>query len=329
MYTPMRNFLKVLFILIFLITALFVRNGLSQEIYPNKPITMVVAFGPGTIDTMTRTISKIAEKELGQPIIILNKIGAVSTIGVNYVLRSKPDGYTLGAVATTYFTLTSHMQKAPFNVLTDVTDIFPFFKYNQVLCVRADAPWNTYEDLIAYAKKNPGKFTYASPGTGYIQHITMERIAKKEGIKWVPISFKSSGESIAACIGAHTDGVALSFFETSAHIKAGKLKLLLVLTDSRLKEFPNVPTILEKGYDFDATSYVAVYGPAGIPESIRQRLEDVFKNATTDPSFTKILDQYQLGLPSFRTGKEYSIFWRSKYDDMGRVVKDLGLAAEQ
>jgi tripartite-type tricarboxylate transporter receptor subunit TctC len=322
---PMRSTLRISFMVSLMI--LFVSHASSQEQYPTRPITMVVPYTAGMIDTMTRTICKVAEKELGEPIVVENRPGAAASIGMNYVLKSKPDGYTLGSTTTTSYITTPHTQKVPYNVLTDVTDIMAFCRYNQILCVRTDAPWKTYEELIDYAKKNPGKFKYATPGVGTAQHICIEQIAMKEGIKWTAIPFKGGGEAVLATLGGHTDGVGMSSIETSAHIKAGKLRPLLVLTDSRLPDFPEIPTILEKGYHFTATTYVSVYGPLGLPESIRQRLEEVFKKVMSDPSFIEAARRFQIEIP-YMSGKEYSAYWRSKYDERGKIIKGLGLEAK-
>jgi tripartite-type tricarboxylate transporter receptor subunit TctC len=324
----MERLSKVFLIPIFLVTALLTGNAVSQEPYPNRSVTVVVPWTAGMADTMTRTICNVAQKELGQPIIVENRPGAGGAVGVNHVLKSKPDGYTLGIASTTNYITYPHTQKLPYDVLTDITDIMAFCRYNQLLCVTADAPWNTFEDLIEYAKKNPGKFTYATPGLGSAQHICMEQIAMKEGIKWTAIPFKGGGAAVLAALGGHTNGVTMSSIETSAHIKAGKLKLLLVLTDSRLSEFPNVPTILEKGYDFTATTYLSFYGPRGLAEPIRQRLEDVFKKAVEDPSFIEAAKKFQIEVV-YMGGKAYSNYWRSKYDERGKVVKGLGLAFEK
>jgi tripartite-type tricarboxylate transporter receptor subunit TctC len=325
MFTPIRNLSKVVLIVILLITALFISKGLSQEHYPNNPITMVVPWSAGLQDIMTRAICKVAEKELGQPIIVENKPGANAAIGTNYVLKSKPDGYTLGTNGAATLAINPHLQKFPFNVLTDVIAISGFCKYNHLLCVRADAPWNTFEDLIAYAKKNPGKFTYAVSGIADPQHICMEQLAMKEGIKWTAIPFKGGGGAVLAALGGNTDAVAMSALETSAHIKAGKLKVLLVLTRSRLPAFPDVPTILEKGYDFHSIAYyVGIYGPRGLPEPIRERLEGVFRRATRDPFYIETASRLQIEVADI-SGKEFSDYWKSKYHDMGKVIKALGL----
>jgi tripartite-type tricarboxylate transporter receptor subunit TctC len=323
----MKRLSKVFFIPIFLGTALLTSNAVPQEPYPNRPITLVVPWAAGQLDTMSRVVSKIAEKELGQPIIVENRPGASSAIGVNHVLKSKPDGYTLGISSTAGFIINPHVQKVPFNPLTDITDIIAIYKTNQLLAVRADGPWNTFEDLIEYAKNNPGKFTYAVSGIAPTQQICMERIAKKEGIKWTAVPFKGGGAAVLAALGGHTDGVTQSTTEISPHVKAGKLKLLLILAENRLPGFPNIPSILEKGYNFTGSAYMGIFGPRGMPEPIRQRLEDVFKKAVQDPSFIEVGEKFQIGLGCMG-GKEFANYWRLQYDEMGKVIKELGLGVK-
>jgi len=315
---------KICLVVFLFITCFLATSGLSQEPYPVRSITMVCWSTAGMMDTVTRVICKVAEKELGQPIIVENKPGAAGAIGKNYVLKSKPDGYTLGVTTTGTYLVIPHMRKLPFDVLTDVTDIIAICKYNFGLAVQSDAPWKTYEDIIEYAKKNPGKFTYACAGVGVTQHICMERIAMKEGIKWTQVPFKSGGESVMACLGGHTNAVVQGSIDVLPHIKAGKLKMLLALNDKRWPDAPDVPHILEKGYDFYALSYISFYGPAGISEAIRQKMEDVFKKAMKDPSFIDVMKQFQVEA-SYLSGKDYSTHWRSRYEEMGKVIKAIGL----
>lgn len=317
--------LKTMSMVIFSITALFIGNGLSKEIYPDKPITVVVPYGAGGMtDAVARPICKAAEKELGQPILVENKPGAAGVIGMNYVLKSKPDGYTLVITTSSCYFLVPHSRDVPFNSLTDVTDIAVISKFQHGLAVRSDSRWNTYEDVIKYAKENPGKFTYACAGIGVTQNICLERIALKEGIKWTSVPFKSGAESVTACLGGHTDAVSEGPTDLLPHIRGGKLKLLLSLNDFRWPGAPNVPNILEKGYNFYAWSFISLLGPKGLPEPIRQKLEDAFNKAKRDPSFIKVMDQFGVEA-SPMSGKEHGEFWRSRYDEMGKVVEALGL----
>ena len=324
MCTTKKMLIKISLIMILIITAFLVRNSLSQESFPNRPITVVVPFGPGMSDTIGRIICRIAEKELGQPIIVENKPGAGGLIGANYVFKSKADGYTLGIPMTSVYIIFPHTRTVPYNPLTDAIDIATLYKYNFGLAVRSDAPWSTYEDVIAYARKNPGKFTYACAGVATTQDICMSRIGMKEEIKWTVVPFKSGAEAVAACLGGHTDAVVQGSIDEVPHIKGGKLKLLLTLDDKRWPEFRDVPNILEKGYNFFAFSWGVLSAPKGVPETIIKKLEDVFNKSKRDPSYIEALDKFKVEVGDL-SGKEYSDLWRSKYDEMGKVLKALGL----
>ena len=323
----LKNLLRVFPILVFLFITSFVVESIAQAPYPNRPIMVVVVYGPGMADTMVRAISQIAEKKLGQPIIVENKPGAGGALGTNYILKAEPDGYTIGVTATSVMSIIPHMRKLPFNPLTDVTDICSLYKYNHGLAVKSDAPWKTYEDVIAYARKNPEKFTYANAGVGTTQHLIMEMIAMKEGIKWTMVPYKSGGDSTIACLGGHTSGVTQGSVDLVPHIKAGKLRLLLSLNDFRWPPVSDVPNILEKGYDFYALNYNTVVGPKGIPEPIRQKLENVFRDSLKDSSLIEFANKFGVDI-QFMTGKDYSNLWRSKNYEREKIIKTLGLKEE-
>ena len=297
---------------------------LAQDTFPAKPITMIIDQGPGgQNDVLTRAVSKAAEKELGKPIVCENRPGGGMIVARNYVLKSKPDGYTLGTAGSFNTVTWPHMEKLPFDVLTDQVDIAAYFKYTHALCVRADSPWKTMEDVIAYARQNPGKFTYGTAGVGNTQHIIMERIAKKEGIKLSQVPFKSGSEPVLACLGGHVNAVAQGPADVIPHIEAGKLRLILGLNDNRWAVAPNVPTCLEK-YGFYGRNYKSIIGPKGIPDRVVEKLQNAFKKAVDDPSYVQLtktlqVDRYYMG------GKELSKLWRSEYDEVGKIIKELNI----
>lgn len=297
----------------------------AQDAYPSKPIHVLVGATSGALDTMTRKLFEAAAKELGQPIVIESKPGAGQALAFGLVTKAKPDGYTLGVTTTSLLTNVPHMQKTQFDVLKDSVDVMAFCRYSQVLAVGADTPYKTFDELIAWAKKNPRKFRYAVSGPGVAMHVAMEQIAMQEGIEWTAVPFRGGGaDAVMSALGGHTEGVAQSPLETGPHIKAGKLRPLLILTDSRVPDLPGVPTILEKGYKFTATTYMSVYGPKGLPEPIRQRLETVLKRAMEGPGYIAAANTFQLE-PIFINGADYSAYWRPKYDEMGKVILALGL----
>lgn len=317
--------LKVIFMVPLLLTVLFTERSVAKEVYPDRPITIVVPWGAGGMtDAIARAISKAAEKELGQAIVVENKAGASGVIGLNYVLKSKPDGYTLVITTSSAYFMVPHSQGVPFTPFTDVNDIVPICKFDHGLAVRSDSRWKSYEDVVKYAKENPNKFTYSCAGVGVTQHICMERMAIKEGIKWTMVPFKSGAEAVAAILGGHTDGTAQGSLELLPHINSGKLRLLLSLNDFRWRGVPDVPNILEKGYDFYAWSFISLLGPKGLAEPIKQKLEEAFTKAKKDLSFTDVMNKFKIEA-STMTGKEHAEFWRSRYAEMGKLIETLGL----
>jgi tripartite-type tricarboxylate transporter receptor subunit TctC len=314
----------VVILVIYSITAFWVRNGLSQEVYPNRPITIVVPWGPGMFDSILRILSRAAEKELGQPIVVENRPGATSVVGTNHVFKSTPDGYTLVYISSHAYAQNPHIMNVPYDVFKDTTDVCGIFKHSHSFAVKEDAPWKTFEEVITYAKKNPGKFKYACSGKGGSQHIAFEYIGTKEGIKWTMVPFGSGGEATMAALGGHTDGVVAGSFDFIPFVRAGKMRILLGLNDFRLPDFPDIPHMLEKGYTGFASTITGVAGPKGIPEPVIQKLENAFKKAVKDPSFMEAARNGAFFV-NFMTGKEYTESWKSRYDLMGELIKAMGL----
>jgi tripartite-type tricarboxylate transporter receptor subunit TctC len=319
------GFLFVIFVGCLSVVASFPENILAQGSFPSKPISIVIsASAGGQNDVMTRALAKAAEKELRQPIICENRPGGSLTVGKNYVLKSKPDGYTVGAVTTATNIYQPHMQDLPFNVLTDQRDISVYFKYTHALCVKVDAPWKTFEDIIAYARQYPGKFTYGTAGVGTTQHIVMEQIALKEKIKWSMVPFKGGSDATLAALGGHTNGVAQGPADLVPQIQAGKLRIILALNDDRWPIAPNIPTVKEK-YGFYGINYQSIYGPKGIPDQAAEKLENAFKKAVDDPSYIELAKTLQVEI-YYMSAKDYTKLWKSQYDEMGKIIKSLGLA---
>ena len=325
MNRPKNQVSKLFLFVILLITALWVRESLSSEIYPDRPVTIVCGWSAGSMhDTLIRALSRVAEKELGQPIINENKTGAGGVIAKNYVCKSKPDGYTLGTSVTATYTVQPQIRKTPYDPFTDVIDIMTFAKFNNGVCSRPDSPWNSIEDVIMYSKSNPGKFTYGHPGFGMMPHIVMEHYAMKEGIKWQQVPFKSGRDAVNAALGDHVNACVAGSTDLIPQIKAGKLKLIFIISENRWPVAPNIPTILEKGHDFYMLSYISIYGPKGLPESITHKLDRVFKNAMKDRFFQEMLNQYHIE-EAYLSGKEYSEKWKAMYTPMGKILNTLGL----
>ena len=271
---------------------------------------MIIDQGAGGMnDVVVRALCRVAEKELGQPIVCENKPGGAGTLAVNTVIKSKADGYTLGISSFSTNIYKPHMEKLSFDVRTDQTDIAVYLKYTHALCVKADAPWKTFEEVIAYARKNPGKFNYSTAGIGSTQHIVMERIAMKEKIKWSSVPFKSGSESVLACLGGHVNATAAGPADVIPHIEAGKLRLLFSFVDYRWPVAPNIPCALEK-YGFGGETYKSIMGPVGVPDAIVEKLQNAVKKAVDDPVYVQLAKTLQFDR-CYMSGKDYSKLWRS------------------
>lgn len=273
--------------------------------FPSKPITLIVPWAAGgSTDTCMRVLADNAQKFLGQPVVVENKPGGGGTVGpATMVATAKPDGYTLSQIPMGVFRL-PHTMKTTWDPLKDFTWVIQLTGYTYGIVVKKDAPWKTLKELLDYAKANPGKVTYATPGVGVMQHVTMEKLAQKEGIKWVHVPQKGGIEVITATMGGHV----MVGAETSGwapQVESGDLRLLAIWTAERSKKWPEVPTLKELGYGIVASSPFGIAGPKGMDPSVVAILHDAFKKAMDEPSFQKVLSDFYM-VPAYKNSAEYS-----------------------
>lgn len=201
-YRFLHNTCRALFIALCACT-----NAWSQG-YPERPITLIVPYsaGGGT-DIAMRNLAEVLGKQLGTRVIVENKTGAGGTIGPASLVNARPDGYTISQMPITVLRY-PHMQKVTWDVFKDFSWIVGVTGYTFGVVVRADSPWKTWKEFIAYAKANPEKVTYGTPGLGTSLHMTMEELGLKEGIKWTNVPFKGNADTTAALMGGHITAVA-------------------------------------------------------------------------------------------------------------------------
>jgi tripartite-type tricarboxylate transporter receptor subunit TctC len=267
-------------------------STISQaQTFPSRPVTFIVPWPPGgSTDIVMRSLCVIAEKHLGQRIVIENKPGVSGTMGAQALAGARPDGYTVSQMPITVFRLPA-MMKTNFDPTTDFTWIIHLTGYTFGVVVRADSPFATFKDMVAYARANPGRLTYGSPGNGTSLHITMEQIAQHEGIQWVQVPFKGGAENIASLLGGHTMSLADST-GWAEQVNSGKARLLVTWGAQRTKRWPNVPTLKELGYPIVSTSPFGIAGPKGMDPAVVKVLHDAFKKALEDPEFQKTLEKF-------------------------------------
>jgi len=295
----------------------------AAQDYPNKPINLVIQYPPGgSTDLTARALAIGAKKYLGQPVVCENKAGGGGTVGVALVAAKPGDGYTIGIV-TSSPTMAYHMGKLNFHPLNDLTPIMRWGNYLFGIVVRADSQWKTIQELLQYAKQNPEKISYGSPGVGTPPHLAMEEFSLVSGLKFTHIPAKGIAENNTALLGGHIDMVSDSS-GWAPLVDAGKFRLLATWGEKRCARYPDAPTIKEAGYDVVARSHLGVIGPKGMPKPILNKLHDALKKAMDDPEVVNALKTFDM-VPIYLTPEDLVKANRQEFEHMGGMVRKLGL----
>jgi len=306
-------------VLLALLATLILGAAATAQEFPTKPIELIVPYAPGgSHDLTARALTSVAHQYLGQPMLVVLKPGGGGAVGSQYVIRAKPDGYTLmlgGSGPNTTFAL---VQKAPIGP-DQFTSIARINYSPAIFSVRAEAPWKTFREALDYMKKNPGKFNFANTGTWGAADFPMRMVARAAGVEYNNIPFDGGGPALLAVLGGHADGSFLYTAQLLPQIGAGKMRALVVTDTRRLRDLPNVPTLREEGVDVVFTQWRSVLAPKGIPQAVVEKLEAAFKRMTEDSSFQALIKQLGDEI-QFQGGKEFETTWRQEWDGFAKVV---------
>jgi tripartite-type tricarboxylate transporter receptor subunit TctC len=299
-------------------------GAVGAQSFPARPVTLILPWpAGGSTDVGMRALASATEKHLGQPIVIENRPGGSGTLAPGQMAATaKPDGYTVAQIPISIFRF-PFMQKTTFDPAADFTYIIGVSGYTFGVVVKDDAPWKTFQELTADAKANPGKINYGTPGTGTSLHITMEQIAKQQGLKWTHVPFKGNADAMNALLGGHIHAVADSSGWAQL-VDAGRFRLLVTWGAARTRNWPTVPTLREIGIDMVANSPFGIAGPKGMDPKVVKLLHDAFKKGLEDPSYVEAmakLDQEQFYLSS----EDYRKFALQQIEEARRFIAELGL----
>ncbi len=279
--------------------------------FPSRPVTLIVPWpAGGSTDLAMRALATSTEKYLGQPIVIENKPGAAGTMGASAMINAKPDGYTITQIPITVFRY-PHMAQVGYDPLADLTYIIGISGYTFGVVVRSDAPWKTWQDLVAYAKANPGKLSYGTPGANTSLHVTMEDIAQRDGIQWVQVPYKGNADNMTALLGGHIQASADST-GWGSHVEAGKMRLLVTWGEKRTKRWPDVPTLKELGYDIVSTSPYGIAGPKNMDPKTAKVLHDAFRKGMEDAGHRQAMEKFDQDL-LYMSPEDYAKFARTTF----------------
>ncbi len=266
----------------------------AQTKFPEHQIELVVPYQPGGgTDGLARAFADASRKYIDQPIVVMNRPGAGGAIGWQEVLNAKPDGYKLAVLTVELLTL-PHLGLAKFKY----DDFQPIAQLNSdpaAITVKADAPWNTIEEFLTAAKKEPGSVRVGNSGNGSIWHLAAAALEDKTGSKFNHIPYQGAAPAVLSLLGGHIEAVAVSPAEVATHVQGGKLKVLMVMSDKRLKGFEKVPTAKERGIDLSIGTWRGLGAPKNTPPEVMAKLREFTAKTANEQSLRDVMDKQNLG----------------------------------
>ena len=317
------------YFLVFLVTAGVLSPMAAYAQYPDRPIKLIVPFGPGGFtDVVARILGQKLSVAMGQQFVIENKPGAGSTIGTDFVAKSAPDGYTLVMVSTAHVLGPWVYKKVPYNALKDFTVVCRLVDSAYVFVVNPKVPAKNVKEFIALAKASPDSLRYASSGNGGNQHLMGSLFATMTDTKLQHVPYKGSSGATNDLLAGIVESSFAGVPNVLPHIQQGKLRALAVTTNARIPQLPNVPTLSEAGVTgYEASVWLALLAPANTPADIVNKLNQEIAKVMANPETKKAL--YDAGVEaSYAPPEVMSKYMALEYDRWGKVIKDANVTLQ-
>jgi tripartite-type tricarboxylate transporter receptor subunit TctC len=295
--------------------------------WPTKPVRVIVNVAPGGVaDITARVLGARLTETLGQPFVVENRAGGDGYIGFEGVAAAGPDGYTLVYSPGSSMMISPHIVKrADFDPVKMLTPVVATGAVSLYIIVKPDLPVNSYQEFVAYARANPGKLSYGTPGNGTSPHIAGEVYSREAGVKLNHIPYKGAGPALKDLLG----GIIDSTFDPGvglAQVKGGKLRLIAIAGPQRHPDFPDVPTLEENGIKgVDGGPYFGFYAPNGTPRPIVDRLNAEVQKLMQEPAVRERFRVLAVNLAPPMTPEQFAAYVRAEHDRYAKLLKELGI----
>jgi tripartite-type tricarboxylate transporter receptor subunit TctC len=299
----------------------------AQSGYPDKPITMIVPFPPGGVaDTVARPVAESLARELKQTVVVENRAGAGGATGIAAASRAPADGYTVLLSLSSISILPEAdrlLERRPAYTLNQFKPIARFTADPTVLVVRAEAPWKTFAEFVADAKRKPGAYNYGSSGNYGTMHVPMEMLKASAGFRMTHIPYTGAGPALLALLAGQVDAVASGPSTVAQQIKAGKLRALAHWGEQPLQSLPDVPSLKSLGQPVQFAQWSALFVPAGTPDDVVQKLRAAARKAAVDPAVVQVINR--AGSPiEYLDAPEFQTYWDADARLMTDAVRKIG-----
>jgi tripartite-type tricarboxylate transporter receptor subunit TctC len=309
---------------LFFLAVLFAASAFAQ--YPSRPIHLIVPIPPGGApDIAARVLGQKLSEQVGQPVVIENKVGSNGNIASEAIARAAPDGYTIGLIADSQVAINPHLYaKMSFDPLRDLLPVATVASNQFVLAINPSLPVTTFPGFIEYARRSNPSLNYASGGNGSQHHLTMEMLKQRTGIELVHVPYKGGAPATTATVAGETAAM-WAGSSNSAQIKAGRLRALAVSGGKRSAQYPELPTIGEFYPGFENSIWLGIFAPAGLPDAVLERLRTEIRRALESSDVKQRMNTAGGLDPFVLTPEQFTALVRRDHEKYGKVVKDLGI----